>query len=399
MINLLSNEKNKKIIHFLTIPILSAVAVIPYCIYIKFQFNNLESLKEYYSIFINSFPFKIFYFFCYSLIFNLYPLNKKAIILSFLSFLAIFLIWHFLRYISPIEFLYITNTKLNIQAFQRIAITNIFSLVIFFILICLSYNKFIVNDIKGINNFFIFTGNMAIFYLIIHSILLIIYALYIIFLSFIKSHSIYIDEYSFEILILKIPIVIFGLISMIIPFILYILFSVLKKLKNISIYFARGIILIYLFLEFAALLGLISPYLRPYENKWIFIIHNIFLIFTVINLFFIMPNYKAGIFTKSIYLITPIFSALFNIVVLSATIFRIIEYSITETKLIILLINIATLVHLIMISICNIKSFAKAFKYEETMNIGNDKSVLYIYVYGMLACIICFIIPVIFNNL
>ena len=115
------------------------------------------------------------------------------------------------------------------------------------------------------------------------------------------------------------------------------------------------------------------------------------------TLFFISPNYKAGVFTKAIYLITPIFSALFNLVVLSATIFRIIEYKITATKITLLLTNIVILIHLIIISVCNIKSIIKSLKSETIENIGNDKTILYIYVYGVLAFAVCFVIPIIFK--
>ncbi len=396
----LNNEKTKKIIYFLSVLILSAVAIIPYLVYMAILFGFEPDYKgeEFIpTIFINSFPFQIFYFFCYSMIFNLYPLNKKVILLSFLSFLLIFLIWHSLNYLIPIGFLYSTNEELNIPFFQMHIITNIFSFVIFFILACLSYNKFIINDIKNINKFFTLTGNTIIFSLIIYFILIIIWILYTL------LFSIMIKIFDFELngnlemfLFFKIPIMIFIFLCGVAPFISYILFSTFKKLENISIYFARGIILIFLFLEFTAMLGLFSPLLRPYENKFIFIIYNILLALIAATLFFISPNYKAGVFVKAIYLITPIFSALFNLVVLSATIFRIIEYGITATKIILLLTNFLILLHLIIISVCNIKSIIKSLKSEE-IEIGDDKTVFYIYVYGALAFVVCFIIPIVFK--
>lgn len=395
-----NNEKTKKIIYFLSVLILSALAIIPYLVYMAILFGFEPDYKgeEFIrTIFINSFPFQIFYFFCYSTIFNLYPLNKKVILLSFLSFLLIFLIWHSLNYLIPIGFLYSTNEELNIPFFQMHIITNIFSFVIFFILACLSYNKFIINDIKNINKFFTLTGNTIIFSLIIYFILIIIWILYTL------LFSIMIKIFDFELngnleifLFFKIPIMIFIFLCGVAPFISYILFSTFKKLENISIYFARGIILIFLFLEFTALLGLFSPLLRPYENKFIFIIYNILLALTVATLFFISPNYKAGVFVKAIYLITPIFSALFNLVVLSATIFKIIEYGITATKIILLLTNFSILLHLIIISVCNIKSIIKSLK-SENIEIGDDKTVFYIYVYGVLAFVVCFIIPIVFK--
>ena len=394
----LNNEKTKKIIYFLSVLILSAIAIIPYCVYIGIQIIEYDKIEFIFKMFINSFPFQIFYFFCYSTIFNLYPLNKKIILLSFLSFLLIFLIWHSLSYIIPIGFLYLTNEKLNIPIVQRLIITNIFYLVIFFILACLSYNKFVINDIKNINKFFTLAGNTIIFSLIIYFILFIISILYIVLLAIINDISDFELDRDLQIfLFFKIPIIIFVFICGIIPFISFILFSSFKKLKNISIYFVRGIILIFLFLEFIALLGLFSPLLRPYQNKLIFIIYNILLVLTAATLFFISPNYKAGVFTKAVYLVTPIFSALFNLVVLSATIFRIIEYEATATKIILLLTNIVILVHLIIISVCNIKSIIKSLNSEATFNIGNDKTVLYIYVYGILALAVCFIIPIIFQ--
>ena len=396
----LNNEKTKKIIYFLSVLILSAVAIIPYLVYMAILFGFEPDYKgeEFIrTIFINSFAFQIFYFFCYSMIFNLYPLNKKVILLSFLSFLLIFLIWHSLNYLIPIGFLYSTNEELNIPFFQMHIITNIFSFVIFFILTCLSYNKFIINDIKNINKFFTLTGNTIIFSLIIYFILIIIWILYTL------LFSIMIKIFDFELngnleifLFFKIPIMIFIFLCGVAPFISYILFSTFKKLKNISIYFARGIILIFLFLEFTALLGLFSPLLRPYENKFIFIIYNIFLALIAATLFFISPNYKAGVFVKAIYLITPIFSALFNLVVLSATIFRIMEYGITATKIILLLTNFSILLYLIIISVCNIKSIIKSLK-SENIEIGDDKTVFYIYVYGALAFVVCFIIPIVFK--
>lgn len=396
----LNNEKTKKIIYFLSVLILSAVAIIPYLVYMAILFGFEPDYKgeEFIrTIFINSFAFQIFYFFCYSTIFNLYPLNKKVILLSFLSFLLIFLIWHSLNYLMPIGFLYSTNEELNIPFFQMHIITNIFSFVIFFILACLSYNKFIINDIKNINKFFTLTGNTIIFSLIIYFILFIIWILYTL------LFSIMIKIFDFELngnlemfLFFKIPIMIFIFLCGVVPFLLYILFSTFKKLKNISIYFARGIILIFLFLEFTAMLGLFSPLLRPYENKFIFIIYNILIALIAATLFFISPNYKAGVFTKAIYLITPIFSTLFNLVVLSATIFRIIEYGITATKIILLLTNFSILLHLIIISVCNIKSIIKSLK-SENIEIGYDKTVFYIYVYGALAFVVCFIIPIVFN--
>lgn len=396
----LNNKKTKKIIYFLSVLILSAVAIIPYLVFIGIIFTFKPDYKgeEFIrTIFINSFAFQIFYFFCYSTIFNLYPLNKKVILLSFLSFLLIFLIWHSLNYLMPIGFLYSTNEELNIPFFQMHIITNIFSLVIFFILTCLSYNKFIINDIKNINKFFTLTGNTIIFSLIIYFILIIIWILYTL------LFSIMIKIFDFELngnlemfLFFKIPIMIFIFLCGVAPFISYILFSTFKKLENISIYFARGIILIFLFLEFTALLGLFSPLLRPYENKFIFIIYNILIALIAATLFFISPNYKAGVFVKAIYLITPIFSALFNLVVLSATIFRIIEYGITATKIILLLTNFSILLHLIIISVCNIKSIIKSLK-SEKIEIGYDKTVFYIYVYGALAFVVCFIIPIVFK--
>ena len=396
----LNNEKTKKIIYFLSVLILSAVAIISYLVFmgIIFTFKPDYKGEEFIrTIFINSFAFQIFYFFCYSTIFNLYPLNKKVILLSFLSFLLIFLIWHSLSYLIPIGFLYSTNEELNIPFFQMHIITNIFSFVIFFILACLSYNKFIINDIKNINKFFTLTGNTIIFSLIIYFILIIIWILYTL------LFSIMIKIFDFELngnlemfLFFKIPIIIFVFFCGVAPFVSYILFSTFKKLENISIYFARGIILIFLFLEFTALLGLFSPLLRPYENKFIFIIYNILLALIAATLFFISPNYKSGVFAKAIYLITPIFSALFNLVVLSATIFRIIEYGITATKIILLLTNFSILLHLIIISVCNIKSIIKSLKSEE-IGIGYDKTVFYMYVYGTLAFVVCFIIPIVFK--
>ncbi len=67
------------------------------------------------------------------------------------------------------------------------------------------------------------------------------------------------------------------------------------------------------------------------------------------------------------------------------------------TKIILLLTNFSILLHLIIISVCNIKSIIKSLKSETIENIGNDKTVLYIYIYGILSFAVCFIIPIIFK--
>ena len=231
----LNNEKTKKIIYFLSVLILSAVAIIPYLLFIGIIFTFKPDYKgeEFIrTIFINSFAFQIFYFFCYSTIFNLYPLNKKVILLSFLSFLLIFLIWHSLNYLIPIGFLYSTNEELNIPFFQMHIITNIFYFVIFFILACLSYNKFIINDIKNINKFFTLTGNTIIFSFIIYFILIIIWILYILLLLLINDISYFkffnLDRDLQMFLVFKIPIIIFIFLCGVAPFISYILFSTFK---------------------------------------------------------------------------------------------------------------------------------------------------------------------------
>ena len=226
----LNNEKTKKIIYFLSVLILSAVAIIPYLVFIGIIFTFEPDYKgeEFIrTIFINSFAFQIFYFFCYSTIFNLYPLNKKVILLSFLSFLLIFLIWHSLNYLIPIGFLYSTNEELNIPFFQMHIITNIFSFVIFFILACLSYNKFIINDIKNINKFFTLTGNTIIFSLIIYFILIIIWILYTL------LFSIMIKIFDFELngnleifLFFKIPIIIFIFLCGVAPYFVYFILDI-----------------------------------------------------------------------------------------------------------------------------------------------------------------------------
>ncbi|KLI58912.1 hypothetical protein SZ46_09585, partial [Brachyspira hyodysenteriae] len=121
-------------------------------------------------------------------------------------------------------------------------------------------------------------------------------------------------------------------------------------------------------------------------------------ILSIITLYFIRADYKAGIITKAMYIIFPIIALLFNILVLGASIYRVIisENKINEISIAVL--NIIIAVNLVYIIIQNIKSILKILKNNININdviIGNNKIYSFIYVYGIYSFIFSFIAPMI----
>ncbi|KLI30481.1 hypothetical protein SZ49_06315, partial [Brachyspira hyodysenteriae] len=127
-------------------------------------------------------------------------------------------------------------------------------------------------------------------------------------------------------------------------------------------------------------------------------IYNALLILSVLTLYFIRTDYKAGVITKAMYIIFPILAFLFNILVLGTSIYRVIisENKINEISIAVL--NAIIVVNLIYIIIQNIKSIIKIFKNNININeavIGNNKIYSFIYVYGIYSFIFSFIAPII----
>ena len=103
---------------------------------------------------------------------------------------------------------------------------------------------------------------------------------------------------------------------------------------NISIYLSRILMPFSLLFIFVLLLLLLMPDIRPYDNRVTFVLYNIMLAVIVLNLFFVRPDYKSSIFTKAVYIVLPIIAIIFDILVLTSSLYRLIEYGITPNKIV-----------------------------------------------------------------
>lgn len=345
---------------------------------------------------IDRFYFYIFYFLCFSLIFNINSkFNLRNIIIIFLSFLFVSIVnlsTSFFAVIGSID-----NMELYSQFYY---IKYIFSVIIFFIIIALSYNGFQVLNSKSISEFFTFSADISIFAGLIAAIVSTVFGIFIaIVLYLIQDIISSLDEkIIFKLILLSI-----SFLSSIFPFLVY---TVYRKMKTkISIYLSRILMPFSLLFIFILLLLLLIPDIRPYDNRVTFVLYNIMLAVIVLNLFFVRIDYKSSIFTKAVYLILPIIAIIFDILILTSSLYRLIQYGITPNKITLIGTNLIMLGNLIFITFFNIKSLLIIFKKSDSIQnineitIGNTKSMFYIYIYGAWAFIVCFIIPIFYNLL
>ncbi|MBW5393514.1 hypothetical protein E6A53_00530, partial [Brachyspira hampsonii] len=99
----------------------------------------------------------------------------------------------------------------------------------------------------------------------------------------------------------------------------------------------------------------------------------------------------------------PLIAIIFDILVLTSSLYRLIEYGISPNKITLIGTNLVMLGNLIFITFFNIKSILIIFKKPDSIpnikeiTIGDTKSVFYIYIYGAWSFIVCFIIPILFS--
>ena len=388
--NKLMNSSSKKILYFLLVFVLMIVSSIPANVYILLADTTYDAEKLIYNMIFNSFYFQVFYFFCYSFLFsinsNFENFNKKTILITFLSFLLVFLLSIFtsapLKDEIPnmLEF-FMSNIMIN---------KSILSYIMFFIIILLADNNFKNNTY----NSFTKIGDI-IFFSTIAAIIAFVFWVFIVFLydKFIFRADIVSD---LEPLIEKL---IFMSIVFVISIIPFIFFFVQKRFKTVlSIYISRVLLFLYSFLIFAFFFALLYEPIIPFYNTKSFIIYNALLILSVFTLYFVRADYKAGIITKAMYIIFPILALLFNILVLGTSIYRVIisENKINEISIAVL--NAIIVVNLIYIIIQNIKSIINIFKNNININevvIGNNKIYSFIYIYGIYSFIFSFIAPIV----
>lgn len=356
--------------------------------------DNVYSTTNFNIFFIDSFYFYIFYFLCFSLIFNINSkFNLRNIAIIFLSFLFVSIIN------LSTTFFAVINTIENMELYSQFYyIKYVFSVIIFFIIIALSYNGFQVLNSKTISEFFTFSADISIFACLITGVVSTVFGIFIaIVLYLIQDIIRSLDEK----VIIKLILLSISFLSSIFPFLVYIVY---KKMKtNISIYLSRILMPFSLLFIFILLILLLMPDIRPYDNRVTFILYNIMLAVIVLNMFFVRADYKSSIFTKALYIVLPIVAILFDILVLTSSLYRLAEYGITPNKITLVGTNLVMLGNLVFITFFNIKSILNIFKNNEdikdikNITIGDTKNVLYIYVYAAWAFIVCFIMPLFYN--
>lgn len=352
--------------------------------------DNVYSTTNFNIFFIDSFYFYIFYFFCFSLIFNINSkFNLRNIAIIFLSFLFVSILNLSTIFFSAIGT--IENIKVYSQFYY---IKYIFSVIIFFIIIALSYNGFQVLNSKTISEFFTFSADISIFAALITGVVSTVFGIFIAIVLYLIQDII---QSLDEKVIIKLIVLSISFLSSIFPFLVYIVY---KKMKtNISIYLSRILMPFSLLFIFILLLLLLMPDIRPYDNRVTFVLYNIMLAVIVLNMFFVRVDYKSSIFTKALYIVLPIVAILFDILVLTSSLYRLAEYGITPNKITLVGTNLVMLGNLVFITFFNIKSILNIFKNNEdikdikNITIGDTKNVLYIYVYAAWAFIVCFIMP------
>lgn len=356
--------------------------------------DNVYSTTNFNIFFIDSFYFYIFYFLCFSLIFNINSkFNLRNIAIIFLSFLFVSIINLSTIFFSAIGT--IENIKVYSQFYY---IKYIFSVIIFFIIIALSYNGFQVLNSKTISEFFTFSADISIFAALITGVVSTVFGIFIAIVLYLIQDII---QSLDEKVIIKLILLSISFLSSIFPFLVYIVY---KKMKtNISIYLSRILMPFSLLFIFILLLLLLMPDIRPYDNRVTFVLYNIMLAVIVLNMFFVRADYKSSIFTKALYIVLPIVAILFDILVLTSSLYRLAEYGITPNKITLVGTNLVMLGNLVFITFFNIKSILNIFKNNEdikdikNITIGDTKNVLYIYVYAAWAFIVCFIMPLFYN--
>lgn len=388
--NKLINNNTKKILYFLLVFTLMMFSSIPMDMQILLFDTTYDSEKLIYNIIFNSFYFQVFYFFCYSFLFsinsNFENVNKRTVLITFLSFLLVLLLGIFTS--APLKDeipnmldFFMSNIMIN---------KSILSYIIFFIIIVLADNNFKNN----ISNSFTKLGDI-IFFSAIAAIIAFIFWIFIVFLydRFIFRTNIASD---LEPLIEKL---IFMSIIFVLSIIPFIFFFIQKRFKTVlSIYISRVLLFIYSFLIFILFFALLYEPIRPFENMKSFIVYNILLYLFVFTLYFVRADYKAGIITKAIYIIFPILAFLFNILVLGASIYRVIISEVKINEVSITVLNTIIAVNLTYIIVQNIKSIITTLKNNVNINeaiIGNNKIYSFIYVYGIYSFIFSFIAPIV----
>lgn len=336
--------------------------------------------------------FYLFYFFSLSLIFYMNKnFNLKNIFITFLSIVFIFVL-------DLSTSFFVINADIDNNGFftQIYIIKNIFNNIIFFIILALSYNGFQLLNSKSLSEFFTFSADISIFAGLIAGIISAVFGIFAATVLFLIKDIL--NDGIDDDVVIKLAVLSISFFTSLFPFLVYIVYKNMKT--NISIYLSRILMPFSLLFIFILLILLLMPDIRPYDNRASFILYNIMLAVIVLNMFFIRIDYKSAIFTKALYIVLPIAAIIFDVLVLTSSLYRLIEYGITLNKIVLTGTNLIMLGNLIFITFFNIKYVLIIFKKSgsissiKEINIGDTRSVFYIYIYGAWAFIVCFIIPI-----
>ncbi|WP_300759083.1 hypothetical protein [uncultured Brachyspira sp.] len=338
--------------------------------------------------------FHLFYFFSLSLIFYINKnFNLKNILITFLSVIFILIVD------LSTGFFIGTAAIDNMDFFVQISIIKyIFNNIIFFIILALSYNGFQVLNSKSISEFFTFSADISIFAGLIAGVVSAVFGIFAAIVLFLIKDIIGSLDND---IIIKLIVLSGSFFTSLFPFLVYTVYRNMKT--NISIYLSRILMPFSLLFIFILLILLLMPDISPYDNRVSFILYNIMLAIIVLNMFFIRIDYKSSIFTKALYIVLPLIAIIFDILVLTSSLYRLAEYGISPNKITLIGTNLIMLGNLIFITFLNIKSILIIFKKPDSIpnikeiTIGDTKSVFYIYIYGVWAFIVCFIMPVLYS--
>ena len=304
----------------------------------------------------------IIFSFTISLFFYINTIERKNILITFLCHTAVSAYYLFL----PVN-----------QASQSITNALYFGLIILWFLVWLSYSSLKVRDISLLSKFIQVTGET-----IIWSTLLILGGVVLVFLSINLFETIGIAANKFYIN----NIVTLGLCA--IPFISLIVIEMFGKIKLSAI---LSKIFLPLFLISIIVFGVVSLFtdIKPYESRNVFIIYNIMLVIVICLLDFVSINNMKNRFIKICSMALAIFTIALDGVVLSAIIYRIKTYGATPNKITLLIANIIMVTNLVYIIF-----IGKKYK---DYRIYSKKILHFIPAYAVLAVIVVFLFPILFN--
>jgi hypothetical protein len=134
----------------------------------------------------------------------------------------------------------------------------------------------------------------------------------------------------------------------------------------------------------------------PYQDRDFLIIFNVLLIGVLALIFFSISEHTKSVVSKTnliLLLLLTSLTVIINSIALSAIIFRIAEWGITPNRLAVVGGNLVILINLLLIGFGLFRSITKNEAVE-----GVEKRITgYLPLYGLWACIVTFLLPILFK--